>query len=702
MRRVLNLNMSTDSIGQVPKKIKRRSKSQDRDGRYDDIDLEVGHVPNNDYWSKKKKAKDRKRELESKYGSIRASVSERENATFSENRHFATGKTHDNPNNRGRNKSHSEIHPNAKLNFDGENSITINDLQMSRNKPRSPKRRPWDRNNSGNGGVFGKARVDIPENKRTPNKRVNMSSSFAQDSISLNSSGETSHRRNKTKTGRKTQKFDKSLTLTQLDKSRSMDLPRIKKPGCLERQESRIMDLSRSTNSELTRGRSSEPRRGLHSQQSKRLGRQRSQSRDMLKMSRTASSARPPLRRGQSMDLSTTSFSDASVTLHRQGSRWHEMNRSRSLDPVRNYPRATRGNSLQRYRSTNQSLAGFSMASTRGSRGDTRASMTRSQSVSLGHGSTEIYYDEHGRRFVRNKNGTEGTQPKTLVLIWIIVVAELGFDLATTIIALRSFVRDRITCCGQHIELMWGKISLGMTIPFFGLVMVELLTLIRIIILTLWPSVSPNDDNDDDNPRKLVREKHLGRRCCFCLKMNSKVLMGFLNYLVLLNPIFGCMIAWMLMYQSDKKESFIVLGLEGAALILHFASVCLEGSFRTCKQIMLHSTPLIPFLVSVGMVGFYIKQGGVCYNAEEKIFKFTGCEICNVDGILGPCPKNSGLGLGLGLGTSGDIQSFQDLGDIITNRTDQYTYCSAEVNFCFFNYTAGLVQNVNSDYSIKF
>ena len=81
--------------------------------------------------------------------------------------------------------------------------------------------------------------------------------------------------------------------------------------------------------------------------------------------------------------------------------------------------------------------------------------------------------------------------------------------------------------------------------------------------------------------------------------------MAILGFLVLLNPFFGCVIAWMLLYQSDKDEAFVVLGLEGASLMLHFISVWIEGSVKNCRTFLCHMIPLIPFLASIGLTSFY-------------------------------------------------------------------------------------------------
>lgn len=164
---------------------------------------------------------------------------------------------------------------------------------------------------------------------------------------------------------------------------------------------------------------------------------------------------------------------------------------------------------------------------------------------------------------------------------------------------------------------MSRSIPLGSTIPFFLLVVAELAFLIRAICLTLWPSmmVGGDDDTETDDPedpsRRGKRRSAFSRCCCCFLRWKMHFLLQVVNFLVLLNPFFGCIIAWMLMYQSDETEAFVVLGLEGGSLILHFISVWLEGSFQTCKQIAFHCIPLIPFFISIGLVAYYLKQGGV-------------------------------------------------------------------------------------------
>jgi hypothetical protein len=225
------------------------------------------------------------------------------------------------------------------------------------------------------------------------------------------------------------------------------------------------------------------------------------------------------------------------------------------------------------------------------------------------------------------------------------------------------------------------------------------------------------DIADLEDPSRRASRSAISRYCCCFLRWKVRFLFETINFLVLLNSFFGCIIAWMLMYQSSKTEAFTVLGLEGGSLILHFLSVWLEGSFHTCKQIAFHCIPLVPFLISIGLVCYYLKQGGVvspctslkrrfeiplicflqCYLVEDRVFKFTGCEICNISGILEPCPNGTSLFDGLD-----NLDTVDKIKDKVLERTVQATYCSAERSFCFYDYGNGQVPPVNGLDSTNF
>jgi hypothetical protein len=305
------------------------------------------------------------------------------------------------------------------------------------------------------------------------------------------------------------------------------------------------------------------------------------------------------------------------------------------------------------------------------------------------------------RRFIP-KDDDDEKPARSIVLIWIIVAAELGFDLGTTIIAFRSFLEED-SCCGNPISL--GSITMGSTIPFFLLVVAELTFLIRAISLTMWPSTlvggddsTDMDDLEDPGNRKQKRSA-FSKYCCCILRFKVRVLLQILNFLVLLNPFFGCIVAWILMYQSDETEAFTVLGLEGASLILHFLSVYLEGTFGTWRERIINCIPLIPFFISIGLVLYYLKQGGVCYLVEDRLFKFTGCEICNISGVLQPCTNGTNIFNDFNID---NLDTFDKIKDTVLGRTLQGSYCSAEQSFCFFDYDDGQQPPVNGEDSTNY
>jgi hypothetical protein len=175
---------------------------------------------------------------------------------------------------------------------------------------------------------------------------------------------------------------------------------------------------------------------------------------------------------------------------------------------------------------------------------------------------------------------------------------------------------------------------------------------------------------------------------CCCFEWNAKMILTALGILTLLNPIFACVIAWMLLYQSNRVEAFVVLGLEAASILLHFVGVRLEGGLRTWKSKLLHSFVLLPFLVTVIVVLVYLREGGVCYSVESEIFLFSGCEVC-VDGtppVNGQCGNITVID-GSSFGGLVNVDEFDitNLGALAERGMTQDTYCSSEgVNFCFY------------------
>ena len=208
------------------------------------------------------------------------------------------------------------------------------------------------------------------------------------------------------------------------------------------------------------------------------------------------------------------------------------------------------------------------------------------------------------------------------------------------------------------------------------------------ILLLLWPSVL-NDPSEDDEEVFIAR---WARRFMCCFRWNSQFLLYALNITVVLNPFFGCVIAWILLYQSNEFESFLVLGLEGASIFLHFISVWVGGC-HTRKEFCFHCIQLVPFLTSVVLILLYLRQGGVCYLVSQEKFVFTGCEVCP-NGILpdnGVCQLGSGTNITVNTQRVWQVQgNIHALGNALVAHAHQASYCDhpdgPDVNFCFFSY----------------
>lgn len=298
-------------------------------------------------------------------------------------------------------------------------------------------------------------------------------------------------------------------------------------------------------------------------------------------------------------------------------------------------------------------------------------------------------FQQRKRRWEKFKKVEE--RPKRgLVVIWLVVLAELSFDLGTTIIAFRAMLQDD-DCCGEPLNL--GPLPLSVATPFIFLIVLELFILLRAMVLTMWPSILDHQKKQQNEDGKAQTS-----RCfCNCFRWSVKTLLKVINVLVLLNPFFGCIIAWMLLYQSDKDESFLVLGLEGGSIILHFISVKLEGSVQNFRQFLFHCMPLIPFLASVTLVLVYLKQEGVCYIVAQAVFQFSGCEICpnGFPPINGNCVLENGTIVAINDSGFLDVEDsiLNNPGDLTKASANQATFCGKDhigwdnnTNFCFFGY----------------
>ena len=282
---------------------------------------------------------------------------------------------------------------------------------------------------------------------------------------------------------------------------------------------------------------------------------------------------------------------------------------------------------------------------------------------------------------------------KTLVVIWCVVIAELTLDLVTTVISFIALVGDD-TCCGFEIEL--GRLSLGATIPFLVLILVELGLLFYSIRLTLRASRKPEDQQaaaqkakdakGEGEKAENARQKSLRSVWRNLRPAGSTQDAGpwfkAINVLVLLNPFFGCVVAWILLYQTSKAEAFSVLGLEGMSILLHWTSVYLEGHEQNRWTIALHLSPLLPFLVTCTVMLIFVWKEGVCYLVEEGKFNFEGCRVC-ADKTL-PAEIKDGITLETDKINFDDFNRQYVCGD--GSEPTPGEYCSLTTNFCFYAY----------------
>ena len=174
-----------------------------------------------------------------------------------------------------------------------------------------------------------------------------------------------------------------------------------------------------------------------------------------------------------------------------------------------------------------------------------------------------------------------------------------------------------------------------------------------------------------------------------------------LSWIVILNPFFGFLVSWGLLYQSSKNEAFAVLGLEGASLLLQWVALYLDRDDRAgqsrrgccCWTVWFHIIlPIIPFLATVAAIVIYIEKGGVCY--RDGTFWFDGCVVCD-DGTM-PLSSNRTAAKGTfydtiisggadlltsaaGSGTCG-----AEDGQLIGSHHD--SYCGNKTQYCWFPY----------------
>jgi len=235
-----------------------------------------------------------------------------------------------------------------------------------------------------------------------------------------------------------------------------------------------------------------------------------------------------------------------------------------------------------------------------------------------------------------------------------------------------------------------GQIVAG---PFILLIALELLLLIRLVVVSSAASEESESDEEPDEKQAFVPER--SRSCCS--RWNGRRLIKMINVILLINPFFGCFIAWRLLYQSDRTECLLVLGLEFGSIALHFFGVGLSERIRTWRHFLFHCIQLIPFIASVASVLIYLKQQGVCYIVEQALFHFQGCETCP-DGyppIAGNCTDKDGNSFVFGNSNLLDLGNWDTIDEWTRKTSNQQKFCGGQIEADHIRYDDGRWENTN-------
>jgi Ni/Fe-hydrogenase subunit HybB-like protein len=112
----------------------------------------------------------------------------------------------------------------------------------------------------------------------------------------------------------------------------------------------------------------------------------------------------------------------------------------------------------------------------------------------------------------------------------------------SSVISFVAMLRD-FSCCDEKIDLRFG---LWTTIPFFLLVMLEMV----LLGMTIRRAVFPKEADRNTHER-------------------LRLLLTMLNAIILLNPFFGFLMGWMLLFQSSVIGESV-----GNDLFMHLIVEC--------------------------------------------------------------------------------------------------------------------------------
>lgn len=284
------------------------------------------------------------------------------------------------------------------------------------------------------------------------------------------------------------------------------------------------------------------------------------------------------------------------------------------------------------------------------------------------------------------------TPPREKIITWNLLVIMLVLDLVIAVIAFSAFSGAKRECCGESFQrgaLPWVTAAL-----FFFLVLVEVILLNRAIFVTLSPrSVRENDDEEKQNRKRndpsavsvsgasttASDDDHVSSKFCCLSGSSPNSLISIVNFLTVINPYFGFLIAWVLMYQAEKGSSIAVICLVTITILLHLMSLYLQRTVRKWWVKLIHASILLPFLCTIVMVGWYGQQDGICYNVDGESFWHTGCEVCG----NGSPPVNGNL-CAESIFTNGDFQTIYTAFDL--EALSQADSCTVARRACFIPY----------------
>uniref|UniRef100_A0A7S2YNW5 PUB domain-containing protein n=1 Tax=Entomoneis paludosa TaxID=265537 RepID=A0A7S2YNW5_9STRA len=200
------------------------------------------------------------------------------------------------------------------------------------------------------------------------------------------------------------------------------------------------------------------------------------------------------------------------------------------------------------------------------------------------------------RRILERRIKEEGGPRWTFLfqVVTLLTLAELGLDLGTTVISFISLI-ESFDCCGQVIQV--GTLTLGVTIPYFVLIVIEL----TILALSVRQARA-NSARDRERMKKIddLNEEWFDDEESWGSLEDEKQKYNFgklVSYILVVNPFLGALITWILLYEvSSRNEAFIILGLEGGAILLMFIGESLVG--ENFKLMLLLSKDLAPHLVT--------------------------------------------------------------------------------------------------------